>query len=363
MRALVVITTLGLLAGVAHAYPQYQMSKEQQCGSCHLSPVGGGLLNEYGELTAEEESQFGGNPAFAHGAVTLPEWLRVGGDVRVAVGPHERGAGIGLAFIPMQSEVYVAAAYGPISAFAMGGITVEDDSYKPWSREHYVMWKQAEGEGFYARAGRFMPVMGLRLAEHPYPVRKFGGTPLFGEVYGANVGYVSPGFDVHVTGFIADPLIDGIEQGDGAAAHVEKRLGTTAIGAIGKYTMSDEDTRLQGGLIAKHWLEGSKLLLAAEGSAIRQDFDLERGPTRVQLVGQVMATYFLRPGLWLEAAVGHYDEDVAIADLDRDTFDLNVHFFAQSHVELILTNRIQMIGLGGGGDTSGFSLLQLHYRI
>ena len=32
-------------AGVAHAYPQYQLSREQTCASCHVSPVGGGLLD------------------------------------------------------------------------------------------------------------------------------------------------------------------------------------------------------------------------------------------------------------------------------------------------------------------------------
>jgi hypothetical protein len=42
---------------------------------------------------------------------------------------------------------------------------------------------------------------------------------------------------------------------------------------------------------------------------------------------------------------------------------VNVHFFALSHLELILMNRYQMIGFGSGGDSSGFSMLQLHYRI
>jgi hypothetical protein len=363
LRLAIMLVALVALAGVAHAYPQYQMSKEQSCGACHLSPVGGGLLNGYGELTAEEESQWGGDPAFLHGAIELPDWLALGGDIRFAAGPHERGAGIGFAAIPMQSELYVSVARGPVSAFAMGGITIEGESFKPWSREHYVMWKQSEGEGFYARAGRFMPVVGLRFPEHPFLIRRYGGTPLFGETYGANVGWISPGLDVHVTGFIADPLIAPIEEGDGAAVYVEKRFGNKSIGLIDRYTTSDVDTRIQGGLTGKIWLEGSKLLLSAEGQAVRQDFKLTRGPTRVQLVGQLLATYFLRPGLWIDAGLGHFDEDVAVADLDRDTVDVNVHWFPISHLELVLMNRVQLIGLGGGGETSGFSLLQLHYRI
>lgn len=358
-----IIVTLAALAGAAHAYPQYQLSKEQSCGACHLSPVGGGLLNDNGELTAEEESQWGGNPAFLHGAIELPEWLALGGDVRIAAGPHERGAGITMAFIPMQTELYAQVARGPISAFAMAGVTVDGDSYKPWSREHYVLYGPVEGEGVYARAGRFMPVMGLRQPEHPFLIRRFGGTPLFGEVYGLNAGWLSSDLDVHVTGFISDPLLEGIEKGDGAAVYVEKRFGNKAIGLIDRYTISDTESRMQGGLTGKLWLDGSKLLLSAEGQAIRQNLFLARGPTRIQLVGQLLATYFARPGLWIDVGLGHFDEDLTVADIDRDTFDVNIHWFPHSHVELVLTSRVQMIGLGGGGPTSGFSLLQLHYRI
>lgn len=364
MRALVLaLVAVAGTAATAHAYPQYQLSKEQSCSACHVTPTGGGLLNDYGELVAEEESQFGGNPAFLHGAVELPEWLNVGGDIRLAGGAHDNGKGIAGAVIPMQTELYLHAERGAIGVYAIGGLTPKENSIAPFSREHFILWKQGEGEGLYARAGRFMPVMGLRLAEHPYYVRRFGGTPLHSEVYGANVGWLSPELEAHLTAFIADPLVDSIERGDGAALYVEKRFGNKSVGLIDRYTTSDTDTRLQGGLTGKVWLEGSKLLLSAEGQVIRQDFKLDRGPTRVQLVGQLLATYFARPGLWVELGVGHFDEDQAVADLERDSVDVNVHFFPISHLELVLMTRLQLIGLGGGGDKSGFSLLQLHYRI
>lgn len=357
------VAVLGALGGVAHAYPQYQLSKEQTCGSCHIAPVGGGLLNDYGELTAEEESQWGGNPAFLHGALELPDWLDVGGDLRFAGGGHTRGGGFGGAAFPMQAELYVNAGHGAFSATAIAGITLEDETPKPWSREHYLMWKQGDGDGAYVRAGRFMPVAGLRYPEHVFVTRRYGGTPLFGEVYGVNAGWLTPGLEAHLTAFVHDPLLDGIERGDGAALYVEKRFGNKAIGLVDRYTTSDVDTKLHGGVTGKLWLDGAKLLLAAEGQAIRQDFKLDRGPTRVQLVGQLLATYFVRPGLFVDVGLGHFDEDVAVADLDRDTVDVNVHWFPISHLELLLTNRVQVIGQGGGGDTSGYSLLQLHYRI
>lgn len=371
----IALAALALVAvtGVAHAYPQFQLSREQTCASCHISPVGGGLLDDNGELTAEDDSQWGGNPAFLHGALTLPDWLRLGGDIRGAVGAHNPGSGFGPAGFPMQTELYAHVAKDAFSAYATGGVTVKDSEdmfgnpkmgFAPFSREHWLMWQQGDGEGLYVRAGRFMPVQGLRQPEHVLYARRFGGTPLFSEVYGANVGWLEPDLEAHLTVFVADPLIDSIERGDGAAVYVEKRFGgNKAIGLVDRFTTSDIDTRFHGGVTGKMWLEGKKLLLSTEVQGIRQDFKLTRGPTRVQVVGNLMATYFVRPGLFVDAALGHFDEDTAVAKDERDAFDVNVHFFAISHFELILMNRYQMIGLGSGGDSSGYGLLQLHYRI
>ena len=369
MRAVVLTLALavGVLAaatGVAHAYPQYQLSKEPTCATCHISPSGGGLLNDYGELTAEEESQWGGNPSFLHGAVELPDWLALGGDLRGAGGLHDNGNGAGPSAFPMQAELYAAASKGAVTLYATAGITLREDSPWPLSREHWLMWKPDEGgEGPYVRAGRIMPVFGLRQAEHPYYTRRYGPTPLFAEVYGVNGGWLSPKLEAHVTAFVHDPLVDGTQKGNGAAAYVEKRFGAAQLGAEAMYATSDDDGRLHAGVTGKLWLEGAKLLLSGEGMVVHQDFTSAGAPSRYQLVGQLIGTYFVRPGLFVDLGVGHFAEDTAIADTFRDAVDLNVHWFPLSHLELVLTSRFQRIGLGNGGDDSGFALLQVHYRI
>lgn len=371
MRAILVVSALvvAATAGTALAYPQYQISKEQNCAACHVSPAGGGLLNDYGELTAEDESFKPGNPAFLHGVLELPEMLRVGGDIRGAAGAHTRGDGVESAIFPMQSELYAYAEKSNIGVYAIGGVTFEGGagnsrSFVPFSREHWVMWKQGDGEGLHVRAGRFMPVQGLRQPEHIYYTRRFGGTPLFSEAYGAHVAWVKPDLEAHATVFMADPLVDSIERGDGGVIYVEKHLrnGSASVGVLDRFTTSDLDTRFHGGVTGKLWLDDKKLLLSSEIQIVRQNFKLD-APTRFQLVGNLFATYFVRPGLFVDVGLGHYDEDISIAELDRDALDVNVHFFAISHLELILTNRFQMLAFGAGGDSSGYSLLQLHYRI
>src|SRR4051812_14555944 len=82
IAALVVLGT----AGRAHAYPQFEMSKDQSCSGCHLSPTGGGPLTENGLTVAESISKFGTAPEFMYGAVKTPDWLVVGGDFRGAYG-------------------------------------------------------------------------------------------------------------------------------------------------------------------------------------------------------------------------------------------------------------------------------------
>ena len=41
----------------AAAYPQFQLSRDQTCTNCHVSPSGGGLLTENGYNVADVQNQ------------------------------------------------------------------------------------------------------------------------------------------------------------------------------------------------------------------------------------------------------------------------------------------------------------------
>ena len=363
MRAALVVIALAATAAVAHAYPQYQLSREQTCGACHLTPTGGGLLNGNGELTDEDDARWGGDPTFLHGAVELPEWLHLGADVRFAAGASDRGGGLGGAAFPMQLETHGQADYGAVSLVADLGVTIPREG-EPLTallaRQHYLQWRQGE-DGWYGRVGRFMPTYGLRLAEHTAYTRRFGGTPLFGETYGASVGWVTAGAEVHLTGFAHDRLRASVEDADGAALYAEKRLGKVSVGAEARYANGAEDVRTEGGVTGKLWLDGPQVLLSAEAQVVHQAFDA--GSSRDQLVGYLMTSWFPAKGFMLDVGLGHYDADVKVPKLDRDTAEVNLHFFPKAHMELVLMGRVQLIGLGDGGPGSGYGLLQFHYRL
>ena len=71
VRGLVVAAVMVLATGRASAYPQFQLSRDQTCSGCHLSPAGGGLLSENGLNTADAMSQFGTSPEFMYGKLPL----------------------------------------------------------------------------------------------------------------------------------------------------------------------------------------------------------------------------------------------------------------------------------------------------
>lgn len=373
MRAgIAVALAVGILAtaSVARAYPQYQLGKEQTCAACHLTPSGGGLLDGMGPSTAEDEATWGGDPGFLHGKVTLPDWLLLGGDVRLAGGLNNNGEAEP-AIIPMQAEVYGAFHKGKLSGYATvgGGIPKEGAAVNALLlREHWLMYRTADASdpGFYVRVGRFLPVYGLRQAEHIIYTRRYGGAPLYGETYGLTAGYTSPGFEVHLTGFLRDRLRKdfALEQGDGIALYAEKRVTEkAAVGVEWRFAKSDAEWRAQGGVTGKVWLDGLHTQLSGELQVVHQKFDIAGSTARNQLVGYLMGSWQGKKGFMVDLGLGHYDEDLSIKDLDRDCVDLNVHWFMLSHLELVLMNRVQTIGLGNGGDTSFYSLLQAHYRI
>jgi hypothetical protein len=373
---LIAVIAVAIYSGRADAYPQFQMSKDQTCWGCHISPAGGGLLNENGLNTAEAISQFGTAPEFLNKLISTPDWLTLGGDFRGAYGYLQTPEKT-FDPIPMQAELYANVRFGDFIVHLTAGARPpeyrnESATYF-WSREHYVQWQTGAGDGeLFVRVGRFMPVFGLRFAEHPDYIRRYGGTQLYSETYGAAVEFVKDKYEAHVTGFIKDPIIDPVAHDNGAAAYAEYRLtDKVAVGAEGMFTRSVDDQKVRGGITAK-FLVAPNVLIQGEGQFVNQQI---RGPNEAgqleygqggapnQLVAYLMGSWFVTDPIMVDVGLGHYDENIRIKNLDRDCVDLNVHWFTTSHIEMLLTGRIEVIGQTNGGPTGAYAFLQAHYRL
>jgi hypothetical protein len=364
-----VVVVLAAASGRAWAYPQYQLSRDATCSACHVSPAGGGMLTENGMMIADSMSQWGTAPEFINGKVPLPKWLALGGDGRAVWGYLQTPQRYLLGF-PMQIDLYANVAIAPahLTVHVTAGYRPpeyrNEAATRVWSREHYVMWQQDAGanEGLFVRAGRFMPVFGLRFAEHPIYTRRYGGTQLYGETYGVAVEYVKEKYEGHVTGFIRDPLIDPVEHANGAAGYGEYRVTKQlSIGGEGMISVTPDDKKFRGGVTAKLFLPKPDLLLQTELQFVNQR--IRGGGAPNQIVGYLMGSKFIGNALMLDLGLGHYDENIRIKGLDRDCVDVNMHWFVTSHFEASLNARVEFIGLGSGGPTGAFAFLQGHYRL
>src|SRR5260221_13638987 len=152
------------LGGVARAYPEFQLSRDQTCSNCHLSPAGGGLLSENGFATAEAISQFPDAPEFSYNKFKLPAWLGLGGDMRTIYG-YMRTPQQYLVWFPMQLDGYasVKMPQGFRVHLTIGYRPSEygnENETHDWSPEHYVKWQLdlSANEGLNVLVGRVMAV-------------------------------------------------------------------------------------------------------------------------------------------------------------------------------------------------------------
>jgi hypothetical protein len=389
VRLMLAAVVVAALAGTADAYPQLQLSTgTDTCRQCHFSPGGGGLINDYGRDEATSLAHFEiGDGRFLHGAWSPPASFQIGYDLRLAGGARVdpvdvAGSGDSLLgptrteglLFPMQGDLYLRPkvgafslylAVGPRAAAREGRSAVE----RLGSREHYLMYEPGDG-AWYARAGRFYPVYGIRTQDHTAYVRRHLQMYLLEEPYGVAYGRYEERSELHVSAFTGSPSpYLGVAVDTGVAAYWEQRNeeATAAYAAQTKLTISDTDRRGWLGGVYKRWMEAAKLLVLAEVDVGLQAFPApDAGSTaadpdpRLQLVGYLGATYMARKGLMVGGAVQLYDPDLGLASTSREAFEANVQWFPIPHLELHLLTRLELVGIDPG-DAQLLTLVQLHY--
>jgi hypothetical protein len=365
-----------LQAGQATAYPHFQLSSgTPRCNQCHVAPAGGGLLTAWGRAESGDLLSLGGDGAFLHGAIALPDWLALGGDLRLAALANDTDSSEGaeLAVFPMQADLAARVSAGAVSLVTSAGLRGRVRSGSPTSpdsgasevdgssalsylvsREHYLYW-QPRPTGAYARAGRFYAPYGLRLADHTAYIRRYLGTNLLEETYGLGGGVVQKQWELHLSAYVSDMLRGAARDEVGGAALFELHGRHAAAGLSARAGVAATDTRLQAGVHGKLLVEPS-LLVMAEIDGVSQSFDA--GPSRWQLAGYAGPVWLPTRGLSVGAAYEIFDEDVAVSEVTRHAAGLWTSWLPWAHVEVMLSGRAQRIGTS---DRALTALLQLHY--
>jgi hypothetical protein len=364
--------------GSARAYPQFQLSSgATRCNQCHYAPAGGGLLNSYGrDAVGDELSTFGGDGAFAHGAVRLPAWLALGVDLRGAFVDNDvqDPAGPTVAVFPMQADLSARIALPKgFSVSAIGGLRgqvrdpdllVPIQNFQPVStselisREHYLMW-EPEAVGPYLRVGRFYAPYGLRMAEHILYVERDLGFDELEETYNLSGGFILPEGELHLTLFAPDFVRHIGSDEKGFAAYLETRFHDDRAALAGqmRVALAPGITRVMTGAVGKLYLERLRTQLFGEVDLVNQIFTDLDDTTRTQIVGAAGFATFPITGVMVTLIGERNQVDVQTPDAWTAATAL-CNWFPYAHFELQLMGRLQF---PSGGSVASTLFFQVHY--
>ena len=367
----IMVATAVAGAGTAHAYPEFQLATGNgRCSLCHISPTGGGLINDYGRSESSASvSQFGGNGDFLYGVYKEPEWVKLGVDLRAAFLAKQQVDDPEYYLFPMQGDTYAWFRAGAFSLYTSVGpqanVRESDLAKHPFgAREYWLMWRP-KTTGYYARAGRFLMPFGLRSPDHRMYVRRDLGLGIWEETYNLSAGKVEDAWEAHATLYtpVPDSLQGNGKDHTGLALLGEKRLGADenlAVGVQGRAGFGEEDRLYLLGGTGKYWLDGPKVLLLGELDLGYQDFTFGAAG-RPQLATWLGARYFPFKGLMLGGALERFDEDMTVKDVARDAASLSVQYFPWAHWELLMFGKLEF--QSDYGDPSSSAMLQLHYYL
>ncbi len=168
----------GDLFTTANAFPEFVRFGYQSCSSCHVSPAGGGILTSYGRSFASEKLStwsYENEEQLLHGAVLMPEWLIIGGNVRQLQSYVETPRARDARWLPMQRDFDACVSKFSATFCATIGITkpaaLSGDQHSQYGMRKYML-KYDVNDYASVRLGRFFTRYGLMIANHTSAIRK-----------------------------------------------------------------------------------------------------------------------------------------------------------------------------------------------
>lgn len=213
---------LFLVSTLVWGYPEMIRYNYVNCTSCHVAPNGGGVLTPYGKVLAGEVVSSWGTETegqFLWGAVELPNYLNVGGDIRYLQLYTDTANARTARFIFMQADLEAAIGtdkirfVGTIGKSGNPGPNNEEGGIV--SRRHFVQYNPAEG--FAVRFGKFYKTFGINTPEHTLVTKKGLGWDQDTETYNLEGAYLGEQWDLFVTGVLGRIDTNSVSREKGVA--------------------------------------------------------------------------------------------------------------------------------------------------
>jgi len=212
MRPLLLSFLALSIGGSAYAFPSNTRYGYANCSSCHVSPTGGGVLNSYGHMSAEEllssfssphESEATFGALHSYGSVA-DNYVRVGADVRyLSLRTASKTQPLHVEDFWMQREGEVAVSLtkeltlvGTVGYYALG-----NDLYQVQSRQDYALVNMNDYVSL--RVGKFFPAYGLLVEDHTVATRSGLGWDQGQETYNIEMSLKNSMGDFFLTYLVA----------------------------------------------------------------------------------------------------------------------------------------------------------------
>lgn len=161
----------------AWSFPEMIRHHYVNCGACHVSTSGGGVLNAYGRSLSNEMLSTWGTPEEARAFYAIDpekvgEWLNVGGDVR-SLQVHQENDTIKRGrFFWMQGGIDVAVTYQKVTAMmTVGQVQTVNSSWRSIAPKFYLAYQPTDEIAI--RAGRYIPIYGINLPQHQFLIKAY----------------------------------------------------------------------------------------------------------------------------------------------------------------------------------------------
>ena len=370
---------LALFAAVSTpclAVPEVAHNGYFTCNSCHVSPGGGGLLNNYGrDFSAEKLStwSFENEQNPGQGLLPLTEMFLLGGDARWVEYSRKMGDNKDKKFWRMQTDIEAGVHVGPVWFTGAMGTEPAGPVPNPDAKKNLIVRSFASrvdlfDEHVMVRAGLFIPKFGLMLQDHTAFVRAVTGLdPNSAEQTQIEALYQDEMFEVSAAGLIANENFDragktrsGYNLGASTFLQGRHRFNVNLLSTTQKIAGGSEARQLIAGMsgivtlhprvftlfefdrIANENWSGGALSSKATAFADFVSFN-------VQLFRGLIA--FLR--------YEYYDSDIGIPDTSVNRWGGGFTSYPTPHVQLEV--RLQRATQPGGGDMTDEANGVLHY--
>jgi hypothetical protein len=327
--SLLIVLIVAALAQEANAVPRYTARYRQNCTLCHVNPTGGGMRSLYATqyiVPAELSLLKPPEELVARIQPKLSESVTVGTDLRAAHF-HATKRQPGRNFFEMQGEAYLQWS---IDDKISANLDIDQIS----SVETYALAWVLPFHG-YAKAGRFTPVFGWKVADHNTFVREelWFDQP-FNTDAGVEIGFYPKHVALWASVLNGEPGANTLFDANDELAYVAGGLshfgaGPVGVGLGGSFwhnrldraeSSANPGRRTAGGPFG--YLSWDRFTYLWEVDASRLVVPGTR--VRTKLITSHELSYALRPGLDLVASYNWVDRNLDLQSGIKERFGVGV---------------------------------------